>query len=436
MLGSKLLGERYQVVKVLSEGAFCHTYMVEDTYLSHRPNRVIKHFLPRNRYSIPVEIRRRLFNREVEALKQLSNSDLVPHLLADFEDNLEFYLVQEFIEGHPLSEELSRGRCWSETKVFQLLQEILGILDFVHSYGLIHRDVKPSNIIRRKQDNRLVLIDFGAVKPIWNQLIIGQRETSIFTSIEQYTTIAIGTPGYMPNEQQRGKPHPNSDIYALGMIGIQALTGVHPTQLPEDPNTGEVIWQNLVQVSPGLASVLNKMVRYHFQDRYKSAKEALKALWSISDLYQAKQEFNSTTFNPQTFSYKQDTNKSFESNVSSTVSNQTSDNMLPDTLLPITNIYPPMQELAPNILQSYTPSLGKDTNQIFGEHLSSSLLDNQTSKTNISIISQKSPLLIGLIVGAVSGLVLMVVSYWFVQIISPDPKIENLRIQTPKKSLQ
>lgn len=434
MLGSKLLGERFQVVSVLSEGAFCHTYMVEDTYLSHRPIRVIKHFLPSNKYSIPVKVRRKLFNREVEALKQLSNSDLVPHLLADFEDNLEFYLVQEFIEGHPLSEELSRGRCWSESKVFQLLQEILSILDFVHSYGLIHRDVKPSNIIRRKQDNRLVLIDFGAVKPIWNQLVTGQIKNSMLTSIEQHTTIAIGTPGYMPNEQQRGKPHPNSDIYALGMIGIQALTGVHPTQLPEDPNTGEVIWQNLVQVSPGLASVLNKMVRYHFQDRYKSAKEALEALFSISNFYQAKQEFNSTTFKPQTFSYRQDNNQFFQSNVSSILGDQTSETTLPDTLLPVTNLYPPMQELAPHILPFQTTTQGKDTNQIFGENLSS-VLDDQTSNTAISIVSHKSPLLIGLIVGAVSGLVLMVVSYWFVQIISPDPQIENLPIQPQKESL-
>lgn len=423
MLGSKLLGERYKVVRVLSEGAFCHTYLVEDTYLSHRPNRVVKHFLPSNKYSISVEVRRRLFNREVEALKQLCNSDLVPHLLADFEDNLEFYLVQEFIEGHPLSEEFSRGHCWSESKVFQLLQEILNILDFVHSYGLIHRDVKPSNIIRRKQDNRLVLIDFGAVKPIWNQLVISQRKSSIFTAIEQHTTIAIGTPGYMPNEQQRGKPHPNSDIYALGMIGIQALTGVHPTQLPEDPNTGEVIWQHLVQVSPGLASVLNKMVRYHFQDRYKSALEALEALLLISDFYQAKQQFNSTKFKNKTFLYRQETNF-FENNLSSFLDDQTSEITLPDTLLPITKIYPPMQELAVNKLQSQTPSIGSN-NQ-------SSLLDEQTNNTAISALPQKFPLLIGLIVGAVSGLVLMVFSYWFVQIISFEPKIENSPIQTPK----
>ncbi|OUL33172.1 serine/threonine-protein kinase [Nostoc sp. 106C] len=414
MLGSKLLGERYQVVEVLSQGAFCQTYKVQDSYLPNHPTRVVKHFLPSSKYSIPVEIRRRLFTREVESLKKLSNYDLVPQLLADFEDNLEFYLVQEFIEGHPLSAELSPGHCWSESKVFQLLYEILSILNFVHSHGLIHRDVKPNNIIRRKQDNRLILIDFGAVKPIWNQLIRGQEKTAIFTPIEQYTTIAIGTPGYMPNEQQRGKPRLNSDIYALGMIGIQALTGVHPTQLPEDSNTGEIIWQNLAQVSTELASVLNKMVRYHFQDRYKSAKEVMEALLAISNFYMPTQE---SAFSPASVNMKleyqlllagQDTNQ-----VSRDEDDYPSDITLSDTLLPITNIYPQIQE-------SHNPLSVKDNSA-------------QTTNATVSIFSRKPALLIGLVVGVFSGLVLMIVSYWSVQIVTPTPQVQDLRLQMPKE---
>ncbi|OUL35208.1 serine/threonine protein kinase [Nostoc sp. T09] len=416
MLSSKLLGERYQVVEVLSQGAFCQTYKVQDTYLPNHPTRVVKHFLPSSKYSIPVEIRRRLFTREVDALKKLSNYDLVPQLLADFEDNLEFYLVQEFIEGHSLSAELSPGRCWSESKVFQLLYEVLSILNFVHSHGLIHRDVKPNNIIRRKQDNRLILIDFGAVKPIWNQLIRGQEKTAIFTPIEQYTTIAIGTPGYMPNEQQRGKPRLNSDIYALGMIGIQALTGVHPTQLPEDSNTGEIIWQNLAQVSSGLASVLNKMVHYHFQDRYKSAKEVLEALLAISNLNMPTQE---SAFSPASVNIKleyqlllagQDTTNQ----VSWDEDDYPSDITLSDTLLPATNIYQPIQQ----------------------SEISSSIKEhqrNQTSNTTVSVFSKKPALLIGLVVGVFSGLVLMIVSYWSVQIVTPAPQVQDLRLQMPKE---
>lgn len=157
---SQLLGERYQVVQVLSQGIFCQTYIAQDIYSSDCSTCVVKHFLPSNKCPIPVEIRRRLFIRETEALKKLGNYNLVPNLLTHFEDNLEFYLVQEFIDGHPLSVELPLGKRWLEREVFQLLVEVLEILNFVHSHGLIHRDVKPSNILRRKQDHRLVLIDF------------------------------------------------------------------------------------------------------------------------------------------------------------------------------------------------------------------------------------------------------------------------------------
>jgi len=413
MLSSKLLGDRYQVVEVLSQGAFCQTYRAQDTYLPNHPNRVVKHFLPSSKYSIPLEIRRRLFTREVDSLKKLSHYDLVPHLLADFEENLEFYLVQEFIEGHTLSAEVSPGNRWTESKVIQMLQEILSILNFVHSHGLIHRDVKPNNIIRRKQDNRLILIDFGAVKPIWNQLIREPEKTSIFTPIEQYTTIAIGTPGYMPNEQQRGKPRLNSDIYALGMIGIQALTGVHPTQLPEDSHTGEIIWQNLAEVSNGLASVLNKMVCYHFQDRYKSAKEALEALEALTNFSPASVNIKLEEQLPLT---GEDANPVFQSHESALLLDKdANDTTLSAILLPPTNIYELIED-------SQTPSLAQDHHS------------NQTNNTTIFAGPKKSALLIGLAVGVFSGLVLMIVSYWSVQIVSPSPQVQDLRLQLPKES--
>lgn len=369
---SQLLKQRYQVVQVLSQGIFCRTYMAQDTHLPEHPTCIVKHFLPSSECPIPVEIRRKIFTREVEALKKLNNYDLVPHLLTSFEDNLEFYLVQEFIEGHPLNAEFTPGKRWSEKKVFQLLQEILGILNFVHSQGMIHRDIKPSNIIRRKQDNRLVLIDFGAVKPIWNQLIRGQEN---FIPIE-YSTIAIGTPGYMPHEQQRGKPRPNSDIYALGIIAIQALTGVHPTQLPEDRNTGELIWEHLTQVNPQLVSVINNMVGYHFKDRYKSAKEALEALLALKNFYMPLHESDITLLS-EDFTF-----------------------------------------------ESQIPLSTDNTNEVLESEVSAPLLNNYTNDTTVSISPNKSALLMGLLIGAVSGLILMFVSYWSLQIIAPA-QVEN-----------
>jgi serine/threonine protein kinase len=368
---SQLLKQRYQVVQVLSQGIFCRTYMAQDTHLPEHPTCIVKHFLPSSECPIPVEIRRKIFTREVEALKKLNNYDLVPHLLTSFEDNLEFYLVHEFIEGHPLNAEFTPGKRWSEKKVFHLLQEILGILNFIHSQGMIHRDIKPSNIIRRKQDNRLVLIDFGAVKPIWNQLIKNQEN---FIPVE-YSTIAIGTPGYMPHEQQRGKPRPNSDIYALGIIAIQALTGVHPTQLPEDRNTGELIWEHLTQVNPQLVSVINNMVHYHFKDRYKSAKEALEALLALKNFYMPLHESDITLLSE---------NFTFESQI---------------------------------------PLSTDNTNEVLESEVSAPHLNNYTNDTTLSF-PNKSALMMGLLIGAVSGLILMFVSYWSLQIIAPA-QVEN-----------
>lgn len=272
MIG-KLLDHRYKVIRVLATGGFGETYIAQDTKRPGNPICVVKHLKPASGDSKIFETAKRLFHSEAETLERLGYHDQIPRLLAYFDDNQEFYLVQEFIEGHTLSEELVPGQTWDEVQVIQLLDEVLSILEFVHQQGVIHRDIKPDNIIRRRSDNRLVLVDFGAVK----QLRVGAYPTRT-SGIQHSATVAIGTPGYMPTEQGQGKPRPNSDIYALGIIAIQALTGIAPMDLQEDHNTGEIIWQNLAPVSPQLVAILNKMIRYHFKDRYQNATEALQAL--------------------------------------------------------------------------------------------------------------------------------------------------------------
>ncbi|QIR41059.1 serine/threonine protein kinase [Tolypothrix sp. PCC 7910] len=273
MLGN-LLDGRYQVLQVLGGGGFGQTYIAQDTHRPGSPRCVVKHLKPFTQNPEFLTTARRLFTSEAETLEKLGYHDQIPRLLAYFEENHEFFLVQEFIVGYSLKAELLPGRRWTEEQVVQLLQQILGVLDFVHGHQVIHRDIKPDNIIRRQTDSKLVLIDFGAVKQIQTQL-----RTAITGHVE--TTIAIGTPGYMSTEQGQGKPRPNSDIYSLGIIAIQALTGLHPRQLQEDPNTGEILWENQANVSPGLAAVLSKMVLYHFKERYQSAAEVLEALRNL-----------------------------------------------------------------------------------------------------------------------------------------------------------
>jgi serine/threonine-protein kinase len=275
MIG-RLLDQRYQVVELLGKGGFGHTYIALDTRRPGNPTCVVKHLKPITSEPDFLPIARRLFNREAETLEKLGHNDQIPRLLAYFEENEEFYLVQELIEGQPLSWEMPPGSRWSEEQVIKLLQDVLPILEFIHSHGVIHRDLKPDNLIRRVSDNTIVLVDFGAVKQIKSYSLMTPEQL-------KNDTVAVGTPGYMPSEQGQGRPRPCSDIYALGMTCIQALTGLNPKQLGEDAVSGEILWQHHAQVSEQLASILNKMVRHYFKYRYQSATDALQALSSITN---------------------------------------------------------------------------------------------------------------------------------------------------------
>ena len=273
MLG-RTLRNHYQIIKDLGQGGFCDTYLAKDLDLPGQPQCVVKHLKPKDPNPAILLIAKGLFDKEAETLHKLGKlHDQIPSLSAHFEENGEFYLVQDFIEGHDLTKELILGKKSSESHTIKLLHEILEVLAIVHQQNVIHRDLKPANLMRR-QDGKIILIDFGAVKEIGTMVVNAQGQTSF--------TVGIGTSGYMPSEQANGKPKLCSDIYAVGMIGIQALTGEHPVNLPEDQQTGEVVWRNQAQVSNNLANVLDKMVRDRFSQRYQNAGEALQALLSLS----------------------------------------------------------------------------------------------------------------------------------------------------------
>ena len=265
-----ILGSRYRVIEYIAKGGFGKTFLAEDTQLPNKDRCVVKQLFPSVDDPGFITIARRLFKTEAATLNTLGVHNQIPRLMAYFEEDEKFYLVQQYIEGHTLSNELPTGQAWSEAKVIDLLKDCLGILDFIHGKSVIHRDVKPDNLIRRQSDNKLVLVDFGTVKAVIAE------QTQLVPS-----TVAVGTRGYMPTEQARGKPRTTSDIYALGVIAIQASTGVHPTQLLEDDN-GEIVWQEQAQCSPQLQEIVAKMTRYHFKERYQSASEAIAALDSLS----------------------------------------------------------------------------------------------------------------------------------------------------------
>ncbi|MEB3355534.1 MAG: serine/threonine-protein kinase [Synechococcales bacterium] len=273
MLGH-VVGGRYQILQHLGGGGFGRTYLAEDKHLPGQPQCVVKQLKPRNTHPQALEVARRLFEREAEVLYLLGNHPQIPRLFAHFEENQEFYLVQEFIDGTVLSREIRRGQTLSEMDTIGLLKEILTILQFVHGQHVIHRDIKPSNLMRRHQDQAIVLIDFGGVKQIGSESSDAEQSS---------ITIAIGSSGYMPNEQLAGKPRYSSDIYSVGMIGIKALTGCSPAQLPEDLRSGEILWRDRApHTSDEFAHILETMTRYDFRHRYETVEAVIAALDNLT----------------------------------------------------------------------------------------------------------------------------------------------------------
>ncbi len=268
MQSGKILRNHYKIIDSLGSGGFGDTYLAEDLDLPGKPKCVVKHLSPKSSDPGVLAIAQRLFKREADTLYKLGqDSDQIPKLFAHFQEGTEFYLVQEYIEGQDISQELTPGKKLSESYTIALLKGILEALVVAHQNNIIHRDIKPQNLMRRKSDKKIVLIDFGAVKEITVLTTNQQGKTSL--------TVGVGTPGYMPSEQSNGKPKLSSDIYAVGILGIKALTGKDPRSFSRDKNTGNIIWRNEAQVSDSLANILDRMVREYFRQRYKNATEAL-----------------------------------------------------------------------------------------------------------------------------------------------------------------
>ncbi len=275
------LRDRYQIIAELGRGGSAITYTAKDGLGGpENPLCVVKEILPPQSNDPRVlQEAQQQFEREAITLQYLDNCARIPRLMDRFQEQGKFYLIQEYIEGNPLNEEIGSGKQFRESEVIDLLQDILEVLDCVHKKRIIHRDLKPSNLIRRRLDGKIAVIDFGAVKAISNLAIESGQITQ---------TRATGTEGYMPPEQWHGQPRFNSDIYALGIIAIQALTGLHIEELFNHRRTGELVWnystddRPIVQISDLLKKILNKMVRYHFNDRYQSSAEVLQDLNAIA----------------------------------------------------------------------------------------------------------------------------------------------------------
>ena len=226
-----LLNNRYKIIRDLATGGFGHTFLAEDTYLPSRRHCVIKQLKPVNNSPQTFQLVQGRFQREAAILEKLGESShQIPKLYAYFEEAGQFYLVQEFIQGQTLTDLVRVSGVLSDYSVQNILLDLLPVLDYVHGQGIIHRDVKPDNIIWRESDRKPVLIDFGAVK-------------EVMTAAANGHSIVIGSPGFMPIEQASGHPTYASDLYGLGLTAIYLLTGRLPQELGVDRGTGELIWR-------------------------------------------------------------------------------------------------------------------------------------------------------------------------------------------------
>lgn len=267
-----MLENRYKVIRELGSGGFGKTFLAEDTHLPSGRRCVVKQLKPQTNDPQIYQIVKDRFQREAVILEDLGQrSNQIPSLYAYFESDGQFYLVQELIEGVTLTKKVQETGTFSDTSVREIITGILPVLEYVHSQRIVHRDIKPDNIILRNSDNQPVLIDFGAVKETMG--------TTVSQSGNSSRSIVIGTPGFMPYEQTAGRPVFASDLYSLGLTAIYLLTGKFPQELETDPQTGEILWRRYaLSVSPTLGGVLDKAIQFHSRDRYNTAREMLDAL--------------------------------------------------------------------------------------------------------------------------------------------------------------
>ncbi|MEM9925441.1 MAG: serine/threonine-protein kinase, partial [Cyanobacteria bacterium P01_D01_bin.50] len=274
-----ILAGRYLPIKLLGRGGFGAAFLSRDRYTPGMRKCVVKQFLPAGDLSPnQLQIAEDLFEREAVVLEEIgSQHEQIPDLFAFFpviipglEENKQdqfFYLVQEYIDGENLEEELVRRGKFSESEVLLVLRSILRVLQFVHSKGIIHRDIKPSNIMRNR-DGKLFLLDFGAVKHVTNSPNgAGNSSTGIYSL------------GFAPPEQMSGgKVFPSTDLYALAVTIILLLTGEKDATELFDAYTNQLRWLDLANVSSHLGKILDKMLSNAPLDRFKSASQVLEAL--------------------------------------------------------------------------------------------------------------------------------------------------------------
>jgi serine/threonine protein kinase len=270
MIEDRLLAKRYLIQSQLGRGGFGITFLARNIYLPGQPFCAIKKLAPKFTDPKLITTASRQFELEALSLSRLGSHAQVPSLLDYFKIGNDLYLVEEYIPGIVLTQIIRKQRKFTEPEIEKFLNQMLRLLEYMHSHHLIHRDIKPQNIILCQTDRRFVLVDFGAVRDLAPVNILPKQST--------LDNRAVGTPGFAPPEQLANRAVYASDIYALGMTCVYLLTGKEPSQFPTNPHTCELIWADTVEISTDLSEIISKMIQIPLGDRYQSAERVLTAL--------------------------------------------------------------------------------------------------------------------------------------------------------------
>ena len=287
--GKRCFKNRYEIVRRLGRGGFGTTYLAQDTsaelstaqpmpcvikQMRYRKPPAAQGDLPNAKAAFSHERMKRRFQKETRMMARLGRHNQLPCLLDHFTDDGQFYLVQEHVDGHTISREINQSGPQTEREVKQFLREMLPIVQYIHRQGLLHLDIKPSNIIRRSGDQKLVLIDFGAVR----------RYPDV--ALAEAGDRGAGTIGFAPSEQLAGQPTYASDIYSLGVTCLYLLTKISPLDLAIAPQGQNLRWQESVRLTPHFTRVLTKMLHPDAARRFQTI-EALERAMNLEPHYEA-----------------------------------------------------------------------------------------------------------------------------------------------------
>ena len=262
------LGGRYTITNYLGGKAGIETYLADNLRRQYQsPCAVVQIELAHSDGQNKLQLER-LFAEELSVLERLGYHDQIPQLWDHFEENDAFYLVQEYVAGENLAQKIS-AQSLTNTQILQILESSLSVLQFIHQNRLIHRNIKPSNLIIRERDRQVAITGFGILNEIRN-IPYSQIESQNFDRLN-----------YWSPEQAAGRPTIGSDLYSLGMSIIEALTKTNPAQLRRD-ESGKLLWTQNVSLDRRSIRVIDKLIQLDFGQRYQSAEQALSDLGKVS----------------------------------------------------------------------------------------------------------------------------------------------------------